>query len=296
MSHYIHNIDPIFFTLGPIQLRWYGLMYLIGFSLGFLLARKRYLQSQFCLSPYKAQDVVTFLLIGMIFGARLAYVYIYNPEIADQGFLEVIAVWKGGLAYHGAAAGFALAMWAYSRIHKIGFLHLADMVVQGAALGVFFGRIGNFLNGELFGRVATDVPWAVIFPSGGTMPRHPSQLYQALGEGLFVFVILQLIHKYEVKKGQAPSKTLWQKLDKKQLKNGYTVKWQRTGILASAYFILYGIGRFAVEFFREPDPQLGYYWQYFTMGQILCAIMIVIGTIVLIRRIRHPLPFEYTLK
>ena len=286
MNHYIHNLDPIIFSIGPLSVRWYGVMYLVGFTAAYLLLNRRYKQGLCALNSIQIQDIITYLLAGMLIGARSVYVFVYSPEILKDGFFNIFAVWQGGLSYHGAALGFTVAMALYGRRHKIGFLHLADNVTIGAALGVFFGRIGNFINGELYGR-ATDLPWGVIFPDGGPHPRHPSQLYQGICEGLIVLLVLTLINKYEILKGFAPHPS--EKLSGKNK----TKKWRRTGILASWYCILYGLARFLIEFVREPDAQLGYYFGWMTMGQILCLLMIAIGTIVLIWRIRKPVAIEY---
>ena len=277
---YVHNIDPIIFSLGPLSVRWYGLMYLIGFTAAYFYLKRQHQLGRWALNPLKTQDLFTYLLVGMLLGARSIYVLIYNPEILKESFWNLFAVWQGGLSYHGAALGFTLAMLLFARREKIHFFHLADHVTTGAALGVFFGRFGNFTNGELYGRV-TDVPWAVIFPDGGASPRHPSQIYQSLCEGLLVFLILLLVQKREVKKGFAP--------------NGQEKvhRWKRTGVLASVYFTLYGVARFGIEFFREPDAQLGYYFGWMTMGQILCTLMILIGLSFLVYRIKKPLPIEY---
>lgn len=282
MNYYVHKIDPIIFSLGPLTVRWYGLMYLVGFFLAYLYLKRQYRVGRWALPPLKTQDLFTYLLTGMLVGARMIYVLVYNREILDEGWWKVFAVWEGGLSYHGAALGFTVAMLAFAKREKIHFFHLADHVCTGAALGVLFGRIGNFINGELYGR-ATDVPWAVIFPDGGLRPRHPSQIYQGLCEGLLIFIILLVFQKWEVKKGNAPSAT-----------DPNPKKWKRTGLMASIYFALYGVARFCIEFFRQPDPQLGFYFGWMTMGQILCTIMILVGTIVLIYRIKKPLPIEYS--
>ena len=278
MSYYIHDLSPEIFSLGPLTVRWYGVMYLVGFSLAYAFAMYRYRRGLWALKAIESQDLVTYLLIGMLIGARLIYVLVYSPEILEESFWNLFAVWQGGLSFHGAALGFSVSMLIYGRKHGIGFMHLADNVCIGAALGVFFGRIGNFINGELYGRV-TDVPWAVIFPGGGPLPRHPSQLYQAFSEGFFVFIILIALQEYEIRKGQ--------------VSRGH---WKRTGIIASTYFLLYGISRFTIEFFREPDVQLGYYFGWMTMGQILCLLMVLIGTIVLVYRIKKPVPITYEVK
>lgn len=285
VTHYIHNLDPTFLSLGPVTIRWYGLMYLVGFTSGYFLVKRKFRLGLCALQPEQQQDLITYLLAGMLIGARSVYVLIYNPEILQDSFWNLFAVWQGGLSYHGAAIGFAVAMWLYGRKIKVEFFHICDYVCLAAGLGVFFGRIGNFINGELWGRT-TDVPWGVIFSNtgGGPLPRHPSQLYQAIGEGLLLMILLLLIEKREVRKGFAPN-------PKDQKKK--THLWKRTGIMGSSYLIFYGASRFMTEFFRQPDPQLGFYFGWMSMGQILCLMMILIGTIVLFSRIKKPRKMEY---
>ncbi|RLA60576.1 MAG: prolipoprotein diacylglyceryl transferase [Epsilonproteobacteria bacterium] len=242
------NLDPVFFSLGPLQVRWYGLMYVIGFVWATMVGKKLVDEGFF---PVKKQDVdtlITYSMIGIFLGARIAYVFIYNWDHYINNPSEIWAIWKGGLSYHGAFAGLFFALLLFAKRVKLSVLQVWDAGVLMGALSVFFGRLGNFINGELWGRVS-DVPWAFIFPTGGASPRHPSQLYEAVGEGLIVFIIL------------------W------TLKNRMTI----SGILASWYPILYGIARFSVEFFREPDVQMGYYLGFLTMGQILCLLMIALG-------------------
>lgn len=280
-SHYIHNLDPIIFSLGPLTIRWYGTLYLVGFFAGYLYLKRQYRLGRWALDSLKTQDLITYLVLGMILGARSVYVFIYNPEILSESIWNLFKVWEGGLSYHGAALGFTIAMLLFARREKVHFFHLADFVCICSGLGVFFGRLGNFVNGELYGRVTT-VPWGIVFPEGGSSPRHPSQLYQAFCEGLLVFIVLVLVKKLELKRGFAPDGS------------GKVHVWKRTGLLASIYFILYGLGRFVVEFYRQPDTQLGYYFGWMTMGQILCSLMIIIGFGFLVYRIKKPLPIEYT--
>ena len=298
--HYVHNLDPILLSLGPLTVRWYGFMYLTGFTLAFFWFRKKYRDGFWSQDPAQSQDLITYLMIGMIIGARFLYVFIYNPEILQESFWNLFAVWQGGLSYHGAALGFIVAMFLYAKKYKIDFFHVTDYVVHGAALGVFFGRIGNFINGELYGRVS-DVPWAVVFPTGGNSPRHPSQIYQSLGEGLSVFIILLLIERWERSRGNAPQKlsspriasAIEEKKDTKNTPKQTTQVWKRTGVMGFSYLALYGIARFVVEFFREPDVQMGYYFGWMTMGQILCSIMIIVGVAGAIARIRASKGFEF---
>jgi phosphatidylglycerol:prolipoprotein diacylglycerol transferase len=295
MTHYIHNIDPVLVHLGPLQIRWYGLMYLVGYAVGYLILMRRYKRGLNILDSEGNQALITYIMIGMIIGARLVYVTVYNPLYYMNHLSEVIAVWQGGLSFHGAILGYAVAVALFSRKYKIQFYHLVDNICFGGSMGIFFGRIGNFINGELYGRF-TDAPWGVIFTDGGPMPRHPSQLYQALGEGFIVFLLLHVVQRYEQSKGYAP---ILEKEIEAQSKDGKTPKkikmeWKRTGVVTSSFLILYGIARFIIEFFREPDSQLGFFAQYFSMGQILCFIMIIAGSIMMWNVIKKPRPQSYT--
>ncbi len=298
MNHYVHNLDPVLLALGPLQIRWYGLMYLVGFICGYFLFVRRYRRGLWALDPEKSQMLITYLMIGMMIGARLVYVFVYNPFYYLRHWTEIPAIWQGGLSFHGAALGFVVAMWLFSRHYHVGFFHLTDGVVLGASLGIFFGRIGNFINGELYGRV-TDVAWGVIFSSGGPLPRHPSQLYQGIGEGLLVFAALNLVQYLEIKKGRAPNPTKTQDallaLDGKgtSKKKLPELIWKRTGILGTSFLVLYAVARFFIEFFREPDPQLGFFAGFVTMGQILCFIMGGIGFWVMRKCIKAPVQEVY---
>lgn len=292
-THYIHNIDPILLSLGPLQIRWYGLMYLVGYFVGYLVLMRRFKKGLNVLDSEGNQALITYIMVGMILGARLVYVFVYNPMYYLNHPSEIFAVWQGGLSFHGAALGYVVAVLIFGRKYRLGFYHIMDNIVFGAAQGIFWGRLGNFINGELYGRV-TDVPWAVVFPEGGTLPRHPSQLYQAIGEGLCVFLILYVIQWYEQKKGYAPN------LEKIKAEAGSKKKveivWKRTGVFGTSFLILYGIARFIVEFFREPDAQLGYFMKYFSMGQILCFLMIISGLLLLRYVIKNPYPAKYYYK
>jgi phosphatidylglycerol:prolipoprotein diacylglycerol transferase len=295
MTHYIHNIDPVLLHLGPLQIRWYGMMYLVGYFVGYLVLMRRYKRGLNILNSEGNQALITYIMIGMIVGARLVYVFVYNPMYYLNHLSEIPAVWQGGLSFHGALLGYGVAILLFCRKYKIQFYHVVDNVVFGAAVGIFFGRLGNFINGELYGRV-TNVPWGVIFPDGGALPRHPSQLYQALGEGLIVFMLLHVVQKLEQKKGQAP---VLENAITEQSKNGkppkkVKIEWSRTGVMTGAFLILYGIARFIVEFFREPDSQLGFFANYFSMGQILCALMIIWGIWILRSVTQNPRTQSYT--
>lgn len=291
--HWTHNLDPVLISFGAVQIRWYGLMYLVGFVVGYLLFVRRYKRGLFALNPEQAQNLITYIMIGMMIGARLVYVFVYNPMYYLNHLSEIPAIWHGGLSFHGAALGFVGAVWLYGRRHGFGFYQIMDSVVIGSASGIFFGRIGNFINGELAGRV-TDARVGIIFPEYGQLPRHPSQIYQALCEGLLVFVILHVIQWREQRHGFAPkARNIEEGQKDNKKKKREPIEWKRTGVMSASFLILYGVGRFIVEFFREPDAQLGYFFGWMTMGQILCTLMIIAGAYLLWRVVKKPIPAVY---
>lgn len=241
-------IDPVIFSLGPLQVRWYGLMYVIGFVIGGQLLKFLAKEGYSKIAVEKIDSFVTYLIAGMFLGARLTYVFVYNWEYYSQNMDEILAVWKGGLSFHGALMGMIVAMVIFARRNKLTFFEVSDVLAVVGAPGLLFGRLGNFINGELWGRVS-DVPWALVFPDGGIYARHPSQLYEAFFEGLVLFLILWFGRK----------------------------KFRYQGVASGLFLALYGIFRFGIEFFREPDAQLGFFFGAVTMGQLLCFIMIVAG-------------------
>lgn len=248
-NHYIVDFDPIIFSLGPLQVRWYGLMYVAGFVLSGYILKTLSRRGFFQAGVDKIDSMVTHMILGMFVGARIFYVFIYNWDYYSQHFGELFAVWKGGLSFHGALAGLLAGGYIFARKNNVTWAEVMDNTALSGAWGLFFGRMGNFINGELYGRT-TDSAVGMIFHGGGPYPRHPSQLYEGISEG----IILPLI--------------LWAVLPR--VKN--------YGYLASIFLIGYGSFRYIVEFFREPDAQLGYYFGgTTTMGQILCFIMVMIG-------------------
>ena len=262
----IHEIDPVIFHLGPLQIRWYGLMYVIGFVLGGILFRPLVDQGFLQIERKKIDTLVSYVLMGMFIGARLAYVLIYNWNYYALNPIEIFFVWQGGLSFHGAIVGIISGIYLFAKKMKIPFLQVWDASTLVGTQGLFWGRVGNFINGELYGRT-TEVPWGMIFPAGGPYPRHPSQLYEAVMEGLVLSVILWLVKR----------------------------KVRTHGIIISVFFIGYGAFRYCIEFFREPDAHMGYYWGgTTTMGQILCLLMILfgIGFIFFVRRKNIPFSTE----
>ncbi len=243
------NIDPVLIAFGPLQIRWYGIMYLLGFLFSYMLVHYQLArQKTKLLTNEQLLDLYFYLILGLILGARLGYILFYNLKEYLQHPWELVAVWHGGMSFHGGMVGVLLAAWWYCRKSKISFLSLGDLLVITAPIGLGLGRLANFINGELYGRITT-VPWGMVFPQGGPMPRHPSQLYEAILEGVVLFSLL------------------WMRKNKKSFQ----------GELAADFLILYGLFRILIEFFRQPDVQVGYLWGLFTMGQLLSSLMILGG-------------------
>lgn len=245
------NIDPVLMHLGPLPIRWYSLAYIAGILLGWKMAV--YLSRKYAKlidKPY-LDDFVIWATIGIILGGRLGYVIFYNPSVYLADPLGVFEVWRGGMSFHGGLFGMILAAVLFCRNRRIPLFSLTDVLAMVAPIGLFFGRIANFINGELYGRIS-DVPWAMVFPHGGELPRHPSQLYQAGMEGLLLFLILFILSR--------SSRLL-----------------DRSGLASGLFLILYGIFRSIGEIFREPDVQLGFIINGLTMGQILSLPMIAAG-------------------
>ena len=248
------NFDPVLVSvylprLGEIQLRWYSLMYALGLGALYLFFKRSIRRETLEITSDQAESVLIAALLGMIVGARLLYVWFYNFTYYAANPTEIIQVWRGGLAFHGGLIGAWVAIWAYARRRSLGFLNLTDHFSLILPLGLAFGRIGNFVNGELWGTV-TEMPWGMVFPGAGPLPRHPSQIYEALIEGPFLMIFLWV---------------LWRTRPDK-------------GIVTSWFLIVYGVGRFFCEFFREPDMQLGPVLGPLTMGQLLSGVMTLAGT------------------
>ncbi|MGH7650305.1 MAG: prolipoprotein diacylglyceryl transferase [Gemmatimonadaceae bacterium] len=253
------RIPPEIFRVGPFAVRWYGVMYIVGYAVGIGVARGRVRRGLVPFDEKKLDSLVGYLVIGMLLGARLVYVFVYDPAVYAAHPLTAFAIWRGGLSFHGAVLGMTAACVLFARRYHIPFWTVADTLALGGTPGLFFGRIGNFINGELYGR-PTSVGWAMIFPTDPLrLPRHPSQLYEAICEGLLLFCLLRWLESRAVRAG-----------------------WYRPGLLAGAFLICYGTLRFLLEFTRQPDIQLGLVIGRFSMGQVLSSLMIVAGVIVLI--------------
>jgi phosphatidylglycerol:prolipoprotein diacylglycerol transferase len=259
---YVHNLDPIAFSIGPLAIRWYGLMYLIGFVLFLVLGKLRAREPWRDMSPQDVDDLLFYGMIGTIVGGRLGHVLFYGPlSHYLEHPLDIFAVWKGGMASHGGIIGVIVAMALFARARRKSFLRVADFVVPLVPLGLGAGRIGNFINGELWGRAADpSLPWAIIFPQAGdAMARHPSQIYQFLLEGVTLFLILWV----------------------------YSRKPRPLGTVASLFLIFYGLLRIIGEVFREPEALYGYMPLGMSAGQWLSVPMIVIGIICFVLLRRH---------
>ena len=242
------DIDPILIKIGPFAVRWYGLMYIFGFVSSYLLVMYQIKKRALKIDRTTVDDLYFYLILGLIAGARLGYVCFYNLSYYLDNPLEIFVLWHGGMSFHGGLIGTFIAGYIIIKRKGLKFLTILDLIVPTCPVGICLGRLGNFINGELFGK-PTDVPWAMIFPQGGNVARHPSQLYEAFFEGFVLFVVLWL----------------------------YKDRKKREGDVFALFLMLYGIFRFFCEFFREPDMQVGYIFGIATMGQILCAIMLFAG-------------------
>jgi len=256
--HFPH-IDPVFLRLGPLQFRWYGLMYVLGFIATYFILRSEVRRKKLPLTTDDVADLVFYGAMGVVLGGRLGYILFYDLGVYLADPLQVFAVWKGGMSFHGGFLGVILSFVLFSRRKKIPFWALIDMAAQCAPVGLGLGRIGNFINGELYGR-PTDVPWGMVFPGGGDLPRHPSQLYEAGLEGALLFLIVRIMAR----------------------------KSDVTGIPAWTFCAGYGLFRFIAEFFRQPDAQIGTFLNFFSMGQLLSLPMFLVGSFMVIRLSRRP--------
>ncbi len=243
------QIDPIIFSIGPIALRWYGMMYLIGFIAAMTIANKAADKSNGAWTRDQVSDMLFYGFLGVILGGRIGYVLFYQFDYFLVEPLYLFKIWQGGMSFHGGLLGVITAVFFFARKEQKRFLAVGDFVAPLVPIGLGMGRLGNFINAELWGR-QTDVPWAMIFPTDKLqLPRHPSQLYEFFLEGVVLFIIIY----------------------------GVTRKPRPLGLASGLFLICYGIFRMIVEFFREPDAQLGYYFSYISMGQMLSLPMVLAG-------------------
>jgi len=261
------HIDPVFLRIGPVQLRWYGLMYMLSFIIGYFVLKHYAKIRKLGLSTDDLYDLLFYLILGVMIGGRLGYVIFYDLPSYLRDPVSILAIWQGGMSFHGGFLGVTLAAWWICRKKGWNFWEIADLVCVAVPIGLGLGRIGNFINGELFGR-PTSRPWGMIFPEGGGVPRHPSQVYEALLEGLLLFLILRWVYRKNFHRG--------------------TVFWALVGF--------YGLFRFCVEFVREPDTQIGFDLGPFTRGQLLTFPMMVVGLAMMIIYARRSPPEKYRRK
>jgi len=243
------HLNPDLFSIGNFAIRWYSLAYIIGFVLAWKLCVYLVRKSKNRPNEKDLDDLLTWIIIGVILGGRIGYCLFYNFGYYISNPLHILKIWEGGMSFHGGAIGAIVATYLFTRKNKIPFLHTTDLIAVSAPIGLFLGRIANFINNELWGKT-TDGSWGVIFSDGTGLPRHPSQLYEASLEGILMFILLTLIYKS---------------------------KNYIHGFVSGCFCIFYGIFRIGIEFFREPDSQIGYIVNYFTLGQILSLPMIILG-------------------
>lgn len=243
------HIDPVFLNIGPLQFRWYGLMYVLSFIATYFIIRSEVRRRQLPLTKDDVADLVFYGAMGVVLGGRTGYILFYNLGFYLAHPLKLFAVWEGGMSFHGGFLGVVLAFWLYGRRKKIPFLALTDLAALCAPVGLGLGRIGNFINGELYGR-PTDAAWGIIFPGSDGVPRHPSQLYEAFLEGVVLFFIVRFVSK----------------------------RTTANGVTTFAACAGYGLFRFSVEFFRQPDAQIGLFFGLFSMGQLLSLPMFLLGS------------------
>ena len=258
----IHNFDPVLIDLGFFQIRWYSVAYILGIILGWIYANKiirltsnnKYNFKQVATAQF--DDLIVYLVIGIILGGRLGYVIFYNLEYYIQNLLEIFKLWQGGMFFHGGLIGIIISTILFSKKTKTNFFQFADIVSCVAPIGILLGRIANFINGELYGKITT-LPWGVIFPYAGNLPRHPSQIYEAILEGIVLFLIINFL----------------------ALKKELLFK---TGFVSAYFLIFYSILRIFSEIFREPDIHLGLLFNYFSMGTLLSLLTIMIGLFIIL--------------
>jgi phosphatidylglycerol---prolipoprotein diacylglyceryl transferase len=256
------EIDPVLIQLGPFAIRWYALAYIAGLLIGWHIMRRVCEQPPKLLSSKKIDDFLLWAALGVMLGGRLGYVVFYKPAFFAQNPLSIFTLWEGGMSFHGGLLGVIVAILLFALRNGVSPFMLSDLVAIVTPIGLFFGRLANFINGELWGR-PSDVPWAMIFPRGGPLPRHPSQLYQAFFEGIVLFVVIFLVWRL-------------------------TNARRRPGLLTGVFCAGYGIARIVGEIFREPDAFLGFLWGPITMGMLLSLPMVAFGAWLIVRAERRP--------
>jgi phosphatidylglycerol---prolipoprotein diacylglyceryl transferase len=257
------NLDPVAVSFGPVTIYWYALAYLTGFLGGWAVAKWacRLDQNKFRPTETDIDDFMTWAILGILLGGRIGYVLFYNLPFYESDPLAALKIWQGGMAWHGGLIGVVTVIFAYTYFKKVELFRLADLFSFAAPIGFFFGRIANFVNGELYGRV-TGGDFGVVFPRGGELPRYPSQLFQAVCEGLLLFIIMTVMMR------------------NKNIRN-------RPGLISGVFLFCYGLFRFIIEFFREADAQIGYLALNLSLGQWLCVPMMLAGVGLFVVRLRR---------
>ncbi|GJD66096.1 prolipoprotein diacylglyceryl transferase [Methylobacterium frigidaeris] len=266
-------IDPVAVAIGPLQIKWYALAYIVGLVGGWFYAKR--LVSAPSLwgavrrpTPLDIDDLIVWVALGVVLGGRIGYVLFYNLAAYLSHPAEILAIWRGGMSFHGGFLGAVLALVLFARRRGLNPYAMLDLAAVVVPIGLFFGRIANFVNGELWGRPAPDFPYAIVFPNGGPLPRHPSQLYEAVAEGLVLFILMAVAVR--------------------------RFGFRRPGLLGGLFVVGYAIARTTCEFFREPDPQLGFLFGThvgalgggITMGMLLCVPMLLVGAVFIVRALR----------
>ncbi len=253
------QFDPVLIRLGPLAIRWYALAYIAGLLIGTWLVRRLVQRRPAVATPEQVSDFLTWATLGVVLGGRLGYVLCYQPTRVLTQPWEIAEVWTGGMSFHGGMLGVAVAIAIFCRRNRLSILGLGDRIAVAAPIGLFLGRIANFINGELWGREAPDwLPWAMVFPNAGDTPRHPSQIYQALMEGLLLFCVMLFLARSEAIRA-------------------------RHGTLTGVFLCGYAVARSVGELFRQPDPFLGFLFAGATMGQLLSLPMLVAGIVLIVR-------------
>ena len=247
---FINNFNPVAFEIFSLEIRWYSLAYIFGIIFGWYFCKKKIIKDEKLLSLF--DDLVTYLIIGIILGGRLGYIFFYNPEYYLNNFYEIFKLWNGGMSFHGGLIGVIIATFIFCKQHKINHYIFLDAISIVAPIGIFFGRIANFLNSELLGR-ETDVFWSVKFLTIDNISRHPSQIYEAIFEGLILFLILSYFSKKEF--------------------------FKKPGLISSLFIIFYSFFRFILEFFREPDNHIGLLVYNLTLGQFISILFLISGIV-----------------
>ena len=245
---FTNNFDPVAFQIFSLEIRWYSLSYIFGIILGWLYCKKFLIKDKKIVNLF--DDLITYLIIGIIIGGRLGYVIFYNPIYYSKNLIEIFMIWNGGMSFHGGVLGTIIVTYIFGKKNNINCCIFLDLIAMSAPIGIFLGRISNFINSELYGR-QTDIFWAVIFKKIDNLSRHPSQIYEAFFEGIILFILLNFVFKKYF--------------------------FKSPGIISSIFIIFYSLFRFLIEFTREPDAQLGFIFLNFTLGQIISIIFFIAG-------------------